>query len=395
MKKVRTFLKDSGRVLSVVALIIFTFCFAMFQGGFVSWFIFFTVIPFLIYSVLLSLVPLRFSQIEREVLPTHLKRGDDLLITVRFRNKTFFPLIFMTVREISHFEKQSEHGKLFFVGIKREFEWTYVIEDLQRGEYQFKGLEFIVTDFFGWTIRQKQVRAPQVFLVYPKTTDLAFSSMHMQYDQGAALSKYSIVKDTTMATGVRDYQPGDRFSWIHWKSFAKNSTLRTKEFEDRQSQQIFVCLQQNSSKLFEEAVDLTASIMKIIVKNRVDVSFATAGENRLNMPFVRTESQLEKVMQHLAVVEANGENTAATLLRGDQKELSRSVLVIVTGELTKDCKEVLMDSAKYTRAVICFVVVTKEQLKTIDAPQRTIGQSRVVYLTEDMFSQAFTEVNKP
>ncbi|MEH7748493.1 DUF58 domain-containing protein, partial [Neobacillus drentensis] len=26
-----------------------------------------------------------------------------------------------------------------------------------------------------------------------------------------------------MATGVRDYQPGDRFSWINWKASAKRN----------------------------------------------------------------------------------------------------------------------------------------------------------------------------
>ena len=395
MKKFRTLLKDSGRVLSIVALIVLTFCYAMFQGGFVSWFVFFTVIPFLIYSVLLYIIPLKFSLIERKIQQGQLKRGDDVLMTIRFRNSTWFPLVFITVRELDHFEKQSEYGKIFFVGFKRTFEWTYVLEDVKRGEYRFNGLEITVTDFFGWTIRQKQVVSPEVYYVYPKTTDIIFSTMQMQYDQGTALSKYSIVKDTSIVTGVRDYQHGDRFSWIHWKSFAKDSTLRTKEFEDRQSQQIFVCLEQSSSKYFEEAVDLTASIMKAIVKNRVDVSFATAGNNRLFMPLIKTDSQLQKVMHHLAVVEANGENTAESIMRGEQKELSHSVLVIITGDLTKSCRQTLLNSSKYSGAVICFVVVSKEELKTIAKKERRLGRSRVVYLTEEMFSQAFTEVNKP
>ena len=64
----------------------------------------------------------------------------------------------------------------------------------------------------------------------------------MQYDQGASQTRFSLIKDTTMATGVREYVPGDRFSWIHWKSFAKNGELRTKEFEDRNVTK-YVCAQ--------------------------------------------------------------------------------------------------------------------------------------------------------
>ena len=40
MSKVVKILKQSGRYLTIIGVFIFTFCFAMFQGGFVSWFIF-------------------------------------------------------------------------------------------------------------------------------------------------------------------------------------------------------------------------------------------------------------------------------------------------------------------------------------------------------------------
>ena len=68
-------------------------------------------------------------------------------------------------------------------------------------------------------------------------------------------SPLNIVKDTTMATGVRDYQSGDRVSWIHWKSFARTQTLMTKEFEDRRSQELILVLDERPSEVFEEQVE--------------------------------------------------------------------------------------------------------------------------------------------
>lgn len=399
MNGIKRYLKKGGRFIAIMALLVFAFCFAMFQGGFVSWFIFFTVLPFLLYSLLLALVPLQITNVRREIDQSQLVRGDKVHITVSFQNKTRFPIVFLVVKEINMDERlynmtDGHWSHLFLVGFKRRFEWTYTLENLQRGEHQFSALEFTFTDFFGWTNRKKIVTESLTLIVYPKTIDMKYASLQMQYDQGVVASKYSIVKDTTMVTGVRDYQAGDRFSWIHWKSFAKNGDLKTKEFEDRQSQSLFVCIDRATTKHFEDVVDLTASIMKAIVKRNGDVAFLSGGENRVFYPLVRTDTQLEKVMHHLAVVKPDAVSSMESILRSE-RQLNNSILLVITGKLTNKLKHFLMDGSKYARAVVCFVVVTKEQYKGIEESNTRVGNSKVIYLTTDMFSQAFTEVNKP
>lgn len=396
MKSFLTCLQESGRLITVTALLIGTFCFAMFQGGFVSWFVFFTVSPFLLYSLLLAFVPLHFTQIRRDITPSKIERGEDAVVKVTFRNSTRFPIVFLTVQDLVgtvKVLKEGQRSQLFLVGFKRDFEWTYELSDLARGEHQFLGLEFVVTDFFGWTMRKKVVKHSQTLLVYPKVTPMKTASLRMQYDQGTVASPYSILKDTTIATGVREYEPGDRFSWIHWKSFAKNGELRTKEFEDRQSQSIFVCLDRSTQPKFEEAVELTASILQSMVKKRSDIVFLSAGETRLLYPAIRTESQLQKVMQHLAVVGCDSQHSIEAILKPEQKLLQRSVLVIVTSELNEQLRAFLMSSSKFSRTVICFVVVDEEQL--IEGQQHTYANNKVIHVTTEMFPVAFAEVIKP
>ncbi|MEK4230884.1 DUF58 domain-containing protein [Solibacillus sp. FSL H8-0538] len=400
MKAFVNFLQTSRRLVTVVALLVVTFCFAMFQGGFVSWFVFFTVTPFLLYSLLLAFVPLRISEIRRDIAPSKVERGDKVEITVTFRNDSWFPFVYLTVYELPMDEKFYQYAegyssRLFLVGFRKQFQWTYDLHDLQRGEHCFRGLEFVFADFFGWTIRKKVIERRQAFIVYPKTTAMKSASVRMQYDQGALASLYSIVKDTSMATGVRDYQPGDRFSWIHWKSFAKNGSLRTKEFEDRQSQSLFICMDRSEQPDFEQTVDLTASMLKAIVKQRGDVSFLSAGEYRFFYPNIRTESQLEKVMQHLAVVECDTVHSIETIIQPEQKMISRSVLIIVTSELKESLSMLLMNGSKYTRAIICFVIVSGEALLQHQEIRAYAGNNKVVYVTKEMFHQAFSEVNKP
>ncbi|CAM5672108.1 hypothetical protein LSPH24S_02169 [Lysinibacillus sphaericus] len=59
MKKWRALFEKSKHFLLVSFLILITFCYAMFQGGFVSWFVFFTVSPFLLYAFKSALLEAR------------------------------------------------------------------------------------------------------------------------------------------------------------------------------------------------------------------------------------------------------------------------------------------------------------------------------------------------
>ncbi|MCH7323990.1 DUF58 domain-containing protein [Solibacillus sp. MA9] len=361
MKKIRYFFQHGGRLLTVIALLIITYCYAMFQGGFVSWFVFFTILPFSIYSILLAIVPIRIQQVSRALSKEAIERGDTIEVTVRFRNKSWFPIVFMTAREMAmdaaFYEELNGHAtKLFLVGWKSEFEWTYELRDLKRGEHHFNGIEVMCTDFFGWTIRQVVIEHPQMFLVYPKIYDVKTEQIVMQYDQGASQARFSLIKDTTMATGVREYVPGDRFSWIHWKSYAKNGELRTKEFEDRNAQNTFVLIDRAVQKNFEQVVEFAASYIHKTMKERGDISFLSAGTDRYFAPVIKTDSQFKKVMQHFVKVQPDAQFGVERLLFEEQKVMSRSVVIIITGEWMPELQEVLNASTKSMGKIVCFVV---------------------------------------
>lgn len=387
-------MQQSGRLLTVLLLLIITFCFAMFQGGFVSWFVFFVVLPFLLYAILLAVVPLKIVQVSRIVEPSKVSRGGDAKVTVTFRVESPIPLIYMTVSElpVDHiiYETAKEHAtKLFLVGQKRQFEWTYELSSLERGEHFFEGLKGVFTDFFGWTFREMEVKQQHKFIVYPKMVEMQSSSIRVQYDQGTLASPFSIVKDTSVVTGVRDYQPGDRFSWIHWKSFAKNGALRTKEFEDKQSQNLFVLLDRSSEINFEEAIDFTASLLQAAVKRREEISFLSAGMNRFFYPSIRTEGQFEKTLQHLAVVQPDATFAVQSLLQTEQQLMRRSVVVLVVGTYTDAIAQLMMNAATYAVAIICFVVTEEVQ-----SPKRYAGNHQVIFVAPSHFDKAFTEVAK-
>lgn len=398
MKKIKGILGDGGRFAVIILLIIITFSYAMFQGGFVSWFIFYSIAPFLIYSLLLTFAPIQVVEFKRETEPSKLQRGDNVKVTVRFKNKTWFPLIFLTVKEMGTLSNERDQftelsSQIFFVGWKRKFEWTYDFKNVGRGHIQFSGLKLTFTDFFGWTLRTKFIEEEKTVVVYPRISELKYKPLNMQFEHGGVPSPYTMVKDASLVTGVREYQSGDKYSWIHWKSFAKNETLRTKEFEDRQSQEIFLILDQSTDVNFEYSVDLAASILQSVIKNHGDISFLSTGENHQYFQKIKTQNQIEKVMEHLAVIKPDAKKTLDSLLANEIGLNNSAIITLVTGELSESMERFLVNSTKLTHGIVCLVITdNKDKLLESRIKLPTV---KVIPISKANFEKVFTEVRKP
>lgn len=379
--------------LLIALLFGITFSFAMFQGGFVSWFIFLVITPFLLYSLLLALVPLNIEHVQRELSAYRVERGKNIHVMVTFKVKTKLPLLFITAKETlpkrhSFRIKDGQLGRLFFAGFKRHFEWSYTLQDLTRGEHELYAIQITASDFFGWVTRTVHFELPQTVVVYPQLTDIQNTSLSVQYDQGGVVAKYRSVKDTALVSGLRDYQPGDRFSQVHWKSFARTGDLRTKEFEDRQSQNITLVLDRTTRESFESAVDLAASIVKSAVRNHNDIAFISGGEARIYYPSIQTQLQLEQVMHHLAIVQPNG----ATLkdgFQGKERQLAKSIVIIVSGDLHPELLRIVQGQEMVAPHVVCLLTAPLAIDNIKVAPH-----CKLLTFEREQYGKVFSEVSK-
>lgn len=393
MMKWRALFEKSKHFLLVSLLMIVTFCFAMFQGSFVSWFVFFTVSPFLVYSFIFLLVKEEIFRVERKIEPSRVESGQSAKVTVCVERKTWFPFIYMMAEELVSSEelvksKAQSTSAVKFVGFTKKFEWSYTLENLPRGEHRFLGVEIVFCDFFGWAGKRILVEKEQIVLVYPRVKDMKFVALQTKFDIGTMMSPYSVVKDTSMAVGLREYVPGDRFSWIHWKSFAKTQTLQSKEFEDRQSQELLLMLNADASPLFEEKIELVASMVQTIVRGRGDISVVSASDQTKVFPLIQSEKQLDQVMHHLAAVKPVADATVN--LRGQQNFKQIATLLYVTSEISE---ELLHSIASVVKSCICFVVA--EQPPNLSELMQQYKQIQIVHVNPGDYYHLFTEVMKP
>lgn len=87
MNKKWQWLVYGWKLIILTLLTVAVFSYAMFQGGFVSWFLFYAFLPFVLYAGLLALYPLRSFQASRQMDKTQLHAGDRLGVTVTLRRK--------------------------------------------------------------------------------------------------------------------------------------------------------------------------------------------------------------------------------------------------------------------------------------------------------------------
>ncbi|MCA1057022.1 DUF58 domain-containing protein [Rossellomorea aquimaris] len=404
MKNRFQFLKQLGKFLLLLLLIAFTFTFAMFQGGFVSWFLFYSFLPFALYSLMVFIYPLTDFYVERQFESAEYKAGDELKVTLTLRRKFPFPLFYMVLEDVvteSLFQQSSfqKAKSMIYPGFRREVKLSYYIDELPRGEHIYSAVRLKTGDFFGVFEKEAVLECNNQLLVYPSFVEVQYRPLENRYDQGMTSSNVKIQKDTTMATGVRSYQPGDRFSWIHWKSFARTNELMTKEFEERQSHDVLIVIDREYSTAFEPMVTFTASVIRSIIKKGAQVGLVSIGREHHSFPIRGGEEHQGQLFYHLAKVQPDSPFELGKVLQGEGLNYSQSAAVFfITASVSKKMIMSVNNYSKRNSSVVIFLVKSQGETYTADEKAlKAYAASRGIWLKvcyEGDFSSAFSEVKR-
>lgn len=372
MQKIVQSTLSVGRILFVLLLVIGAFVFAMFQGGTVSWTIFYALVPFGVYSLCLFLYPLTSFSAERHVQLSHYQVGDTLKVEVRLTRKIPFPLLYTVVRDEwsgeNNVNKKQRKEKLFLLGWKRKFSWVYETEQLARGELIASEIEIEVTDFFGWIRKIKHLPVETTILVYPKVKEIQFIPLEAQQVNGLAASPFKLLKDVNITTGVRDYEEGDRLSWIHWKSFARTETLMTKEFDDSGSQDLHLVFDNRQSPTFEKGVTFIASLLQKIEREGISISFLPIHQTNA-WPQVKSAEQFQIIHTYLAKIHPVMTNEILPSTSFIKAMEADGEIVLVTGQLDDQIQIIMEKYRVRRRSISCFVIVEDMQSESEEFEQ--------------------------
>jgi uncharacterized protein (DUF58 family) len=403
MRKICSALKKTWKFAVLAFLIVLTFSYAMFQGGFVSWFLFYSFLPFALYCLAIGFYSLEDIYVERVLTKTDYNAGESLTVNISLRRNSSFPLFFLIVEDqvddtLKISNQQKRIKKLLFPGIRKEFSLEYKLEELPRGEHFFRAIELKTGDPLGLVEKETEIEIQHKIVVYPSYTELIYRPFANQFDQGMTVSRERVQRDTSMAIGIREYQPGDRFSWINWKASAKRNDIMTKEFEQRQSHDVYVVMDCLPDRHFETIVSFTASLVRSILKKGAQTGLLTNSKERAAFPFRGGEGHLHQLFYHLAKIQAKCSVPLDRTLEAEKFFSQRSsTLMIVTGQLTKALIEKASFFGQRKGTVTIFLLKDEKESPTqndlsLKAAAHARGV-RVILIHEGQFKAAFSEVS--
>lgn len=274
------------------------------------------------------------------------------------RNTSLIPKLWLEVRDLSELPGHRVSRVVTSLGPKRRRGWTARTMCYRRGRFRLGPVDLTSGDAFGLFRVTHRVEATASVVVYPYAVDLpAFLPPSGEIPGGDAMRRKTH-HITTNVSGVRDYEPGDSFSRIHWRSTARTGRLIVKEFELDPLADVWLfpdmhsgaqvgkasesaedwlmpaVLMKEGPRLLEPATEeyivaIAASLAKHFLARNRAVGLAAQSSRREFIQPDRGDRQLTKIMETLAVIRARGQMPLAQVLAGEGMGLPRGTSVVV------------------------------------------------------------------
>ncbi len=338
----------------LMSLLILAYVFAKFQGGFVSWFLFYAFLPIALYSLLYHFFVFRLITVERRVNKRTCTAGDSLEITYTVQNPYRFPVVYLLIEDPKPFSSDDgSHPIIFYPWFKQKLSTTIEVPHLPRGVFHWREMRITSGDPFGLIQTDKRYVQEQEIVVYPRYEELKHWPVRQANHTGQTDLAYHPAKDFTAIIGARDYVPGDRLGHIHWKASASSGRLKTMEFESSSVTEFMFFLDRDQHAygqvdhpLFEKAVSLTAALIHYRLKRRDASGLISYGQARTWIKPASGQEQLYRIFAHLARIKADfsfsfihkARREAAALLSG-------TAAIVISPRLDHE----MVDFLKYLR----------------------------------------------
>ncbi|MGG0716285.1 DUF58 domain-containing protein [Robertmurraya massiliosenegalensis] len=398
-------MKHIWKLLVLLFLLVVTFSYAMFQGGFVSWFLFYSFLPFAVYSIVLVFFGVKQLTVKRELVKEEYHAGEKLNVKIKLKRPSSFPLFYMIIEDDLSNEllapmQKSQMKAFVFPHFRKEIDFEYTIQSLPRGEHHLKGIHIRFGDPLGLVERQIHFETEDdKIIVYPPYKDLLYRPMDNHYEQGMTASKERVQRDTSMAIGIREYQPGDRYSWINWKASAKRNDIMTKEFEQRKSHDVLLIMDCAPEKRFEAIVSFTASLLRAILRKGAQVGLLTYSEERGQFPIQSGEAYQQQLFYHLAKIKDRSSVTLDTVLESESFMMWQNAsIMLITSQLTRELVEKASQFSARKGSLTIFLIKEEKEVATekeiVLKSEANARGVRVMFVHAGHFSKAFSEVNR-
>ncbi|MCA9936669.1 MAG: DUF58 domain-containing protein, partial [Anaerolineales bacterium] len=306
----------------------------------------------------LNINAVRFSRTTR-TFRTQVGRPLEERFTVR--NSSLFPTLWLEVRDSSELPGHLSSYVVNGLRPRGSHSWRATTICRQRGRYQLGPVRISTSDPFGLFPMQRQDTQTRNIVVYPMTVDIHNFALPVGILSGGDALRRRTHYVTTNASGVRDYAPGDSFGRIHWPSTARRDRLIVKEFELDPLADIWVIPDMSvfghvAPRIRDEAVQpslsdlpawmrletfelpentedytvtIAASLAQYFLRQDRAVGMLAYGQSNEVVQPDRSERQLNRILETLAVLRAEGQVPLGDMINGELHLFPKGTTLIV------------------------------------------------------------------
>jgi uncharacterized protein (DUF58 family) len=347
------------RPLGILALSGLSFLAAQGTGIRLFFHLFYLLLALLALSYLWAWLNLRGLRVQRETFTHRTQVGEQARERITIRNLWPIPKLWVELQDHSN---MPQHGSGFvtYLPANDRKRWVARTPCTMRGKYTLGPATLASGDPFGIFRLERQVEGTSEVLVYPQTAALPGFRLPSAELPGGQDVKSRTYHVTPNVSTIREYQPGDSFNRIHWRSTARSDQLMVKEFELDPTAEIYIVLDMQervqqqvapeqigrkdgrdgahelrmAESTEEYGVLAAASIARHLLEQNRSVGLVSWGQHREVIPAERESRQLFKILEALSVLRAHGAQPLAEVLAAEATRFGRNcTLVIITPAL--------------------------------------------------------------
>jgi uncharacterized protein (DUF58 family) len=345
------------RPLGILALVLLSYLAAQGTGIRLFFHLFYLLLALLALSYLWAWSNLHGLRVERETFTHRSQVGDEARERITIRNLWGAPKLWVELRDHSD---MPNHGSGFvtYLPAHERRRWSARTLCTMRGKFTLGPATLVSGDPFGIFRLERPVPGSSEVLVYPRTTSLPGFSLPSAELPGGQDVKSRAFHVTPNVSTIREYQPGDSFNRIHWRSTARIGQLMVKEFELDPTAEVYLVLdmqervqqvlapvraarggrplneQRIAESTEEYGVQAAASIARHLLEQNRMLGLISWGQHREVIPAERESRQLFKILEALAVLRAHGAQPLAEVLAAEATRFGRNcTLLIITPSL--------------------------------------------------------------
>jgi uncharacterized protein (DUF58 family) len=319
----------------------------------------------LIVSFVWAWINLNWLHLSRLTRTRRTQVGRPLEERFEVRNTSIVPKLWLEVRDGSSLPGHFTSRVINNLGSRASYSWRTTTICRQRGRYQLGPIQLRTGDPFGLFPMSRELTATSNIVVFPMTFEIHRFALPIGLLPGGDALRRRTHHVTTNAAGVRDYAPGDSFSRIHWRSTARRNRLIVKEFELDPLADIWIVpdmasfshvaaprqepqdrpdlpewMIKEEFKLAETTeeytVTIAASLAQFFLRQDRAVGMLAYGQSNEILQADRGERQLNRVLETLAVLHAEGNVPIANVIQAEMHLFPRGTTVICVTPQTDD-----------------------------------------------------------